>query len=117
MISFLPGLLDGLCWSFAYRFRGFGTIPKMAMAGIGAAGKRTAGWWKAAVITNPIAEFGADRGWSSGWLVPAICAAVYTTQLARTVAGQLQIGHNVNSGFAAAGQHLYVGTFAESRWR
>jgi hypothetical protein len=30
-------MLDGLAWPFAYRFQGFGAIPKIAMAGIGTA--------------------------------------------------------------------------------
>ena len=52
--DFLPGVLDGLDWYFAYRFPGLDTIPKIAMAGI-AAGSRTA------AVTTPVLDAGGTK--------------------------------------------------------
>jgi hypothetical protein len=92
MISFLPGMLDGLACPFAYRFQGFGAIPKIAMAGIGTALR----------MAIP------SRVWEADFGPPA---AVYlctcsTSWSWRSRTGQLQIGHKAKSGFAAARESL-----------
>jgi hypothetical protein len=94
-------VLDGLDWYFAYRFPGLDTIPKIAMAGI-AAGSRTA------AVTTPVLDAGgtkpaADRS-------PAHLAGSrprdQTTGRGPAGTGQLQIGNNAKSGFAATPGHL-----------
>jgi hypothetical protein len=92
-------MLDGLACPFAYRFQGFGAIPKIAMAGIGTALRMA--------IPSQVweADFGPDRGHSGrpGAVYLCTCSTSWSWR-ART--GQLQIGHKAKSGFAAARESL-----------